>query len=872
MLDAARVMQIENKLDALAQMELARGTPWSRHNEAIMKWNEWATRSVAGGLCGALALAGFAAAASQPGPEANTPPSFEFPQQREVDGLTLVLHAPQIRAWPDFEHFEALVAVEVSSPDDQATHYGTASLSGGTEIDLASRLVRVRSPRVDSVTFTEPVPDSHRDAVMHAASRSELDVPVDLFLAYLADDVLSEPPPPGFNSDPPPILVRSKPTMLLSINGEPVKADIPGTWLQQVVNANWPLFRATGEKGAYYLLERDRWLTSSKLEKGWKAAKSLPPDFSKLPDEPEYAAARAALPFAMSSRPVPKVLYAETPTELIVTDGKPAFEAIEGAEGLELVVNTDSPLFRIDGAWYYLVAGRWFRTSKLEKGPWTYVEELPHAFSLIPTDHRRAAEVRASVPGTVEARMAALEALLPTKVAAARNDLPPVEVTYAAEPSFEPVPGTPVSRAANTGFDIIEFQGLYYLLYAGIWYEASAPTGPWAVTASVPSVIYQIPPSSPSYHVTQVKVIESTPTNVVYSYPPSYSSSVYVVYGVPYYGTGWHYPPYISGRYYYPYPVAYGYGSWYNPATGGYGSRSAWYGPYGGYTYNQGYNPSTGRYGAVETAWDGDEWASYGETYNPRTGVGTETSRYYDEDRDTSEMERTTRRGDEWVNTEREVDYDDRTSQTERKTSQGGSSTVRREASEGTVTSDGTIQAGDGRSYTIAGEATRGGGSTTITGGESSATIDTSRQDGRSISSIEGSQGGQGMSVSGQGQGRTTIGQSDSGDLYAGRDGNVYKKTDGGWQHFQGGGWQQVDVAERPRDPASRQSWRSQASAGGSGTMNLDGMRSRQGSASRDFSQLDRDFGARQQGSRQFQRRSGSLRGMGGRGGGGRRR
>ena len=123
----------------------------------------------------------------------------------------------------------------------------------------------------------------------------------------------------------------------------------------------------------------------------------------------------------------------------------------------------------------------------------------------------------------------------------------------------------------------------------------------------MPDAIYKIPPDSPSYPVTQVTVYESTPTTVVYSYPPSYSTGVYVAYGVPWYGTGWYYPPYIYVPYYYPYwGASYGHGYWYSPMTGAYGSRSVWYGPYGGYSYSQGYNPNTGRYGYVETGWDGD--------------------------------------------------------------------------------------------------------------------------------------------------------------------------------------------------------------------------------------------------------------------------
>src|SRR5262249_36941687 len=148
-----------------------------------------------------------------------------------------------------------------------------------------------------------------------------------------------------------------------------------------------------------------------------------------------------------------------------------------------------------------------------------------------------------------------------------------VEVSYAGDPKFEPISGTNVSRAVNTSSDVILHNGQYYLCYAGIWYVGSAPTGPFTVATSVPEEIYKIPPSSPSYPVTQVTVAQTTPPGVFYTYPPSYSDRVWVVGGVPYYGTGWYSPPYCCG-YYYPYWGSYGHGSWYNPVTGGFGSRS----------------------------------------------------------------------------------------------------------------------------------------------------------------------------------------------------------------------------------------------------------------------------------------------------------
>ncbi len=302
-------------------------------------------------------------------------------------------------------------------------------------------------------------------------------------------------------------------------------------------------------------------------------------------------------------------------------DGKPQGREIAGTGGLESIVNTESPLFRLDGSYYLLASGRWFSTKDLARGPWKFTMSLPEAFALIPEDDDEA-DVRASVPGTLEARRAVLEAGVPETKTVKAGAAPGVTVAYAGgDTKFEKIPDTQVARAVNTGNDIIQYGDKYYLVYEGMWYVAEKPTGPWAATADVPAAVYEIPPSSPAYPVTQVIVQTTDSGEVQSSYSVGYASGMYIAFGVAYYGTGWYYPPYYYGGYYYPYYPTYGHGSWYNPNTGGYGSRSVYYGPYGGYSYNQGYNPKTGRSSYVETAWDGDEWASSGGTYNPRTGI-----------------------------------------------------------------------------------------------------------------------------------------------------------------------------------------------------------------------------------------------------------
>ena len=71
-----------------------------------------------------------------------------------IDGRRVIVHAPQIRSWENFEHFTAQVAAEFLEKD-AAARYGVVELSGDTVVDLEERLVKVAKPKVDRITFTD---------------------------------------------------------------------------------------------------------------------------------------------------------------------------------------------------------------------------------------------------------------------------------------------------------------------------------------------------------------------------------------------------------------------------------------------------------------------------------------------------------------------------------------------------------------------------------------------------------------------------------------------------------------------------------------------------------------------------------------------
>jgi hypothetical protein len=711
----------------------------------------------------AIAAGGSPLAISQEADESTAAPDpLTFPRMITGDEGTVVVHTPQIDAWPNFEAIEGRAVIEVIPAGEEGPVYGVVEFVADTDPNLELRVVAIENLKVSATRFPES-DDARRERLDQVfrttiAPKTQF-VPLDVILSYIALDA-TVPETPGLSFDPPPIFYSSTPALLVISDGEPLLAQIPDTDLQYAVNTNWDLFRYKDKE--WYLRHNDRWLKSKELSGEWKWDNSLPSQFKKLPDDGNWTEVKAAIPPEKRKEDEPTIFISDRPAELIVTDGQPQHRTI-GAAGLEYVDDTDNDVFRYENMYYYLVSGRWFSATVL-RGPWEHVKTLPEVFATIPKDHEKA-HVLAAVPNTQESRLAVLEASIPRKATISRDAGKDVSVYYQGEEAlFEEIPGTEVERALNSPNDVLRYENSYYLCDNAVWYVSMNPEGPWIVADSIPAEIYSIPPTSPSYHVTHVHIYEDEldEDSVSTGYTSGYFG-VTVGFGVAMYGTGWYYPPYYGYPYYgypyyYPYPYSYGASAWYNPNTGMYGRSASVYGPYGGYGRAASYNPQTGAYARGAAVWDNDEIAGSAVGYNPRTGTGVATNRYANESGGWGESLVT--HNDKWLATQSEWDADSRT--TEFQTSEGGSGMIERQQQGDYVTGSGEFQRGD-----------------------QSLTTRSVRGDQGTLIGYETGSGEQGV-----------IGRSSEGDLYAGKDGQVYKRTEDGWQQHGEDGWNPVEVPD----------------------------------------------------------------------------
>src|SRR5262249_62207794 len=138
---------------------------------------------------------------------------------------------------------------------------------------------------------------------------------------------------------------------------------------------------------------------------------------------------------SLATGPVPSILIASEPTELIVTQGEPTYVPIAGTQ-LSYVSNTTGHVFQYtaDQSIYVLVTGRWFKAAS-PTGPWTFVpgKELPPDFAKIPDDSPKE-NVKASVPGTPQAQEAVIANGLPETAAIKRSDAKLQTPKYDAPP------------------------------------------------------------------------------------------------------------------------------------------------------------------------------------------------------------------------------------------------------------------------------------------------------------------------------------------------------------------------------------------------------------------------------------------------------
>jgi hypothetical protein len=541
-----------------------------------------------------------------------------WPREMSEGGYTVVMYQPQLETFEQNE-VTARAAVSVERNEVEEPAFGVVWLTAVVETDRDERWVDVLGVRIDRAHF----PGAEATHERQLADFLELEIPkwdlgmsLDRLLTALNIEEQRQRAAEGLGTDPPVILVRNEPAVLITIDGEPRLEAVESTDLERVVNTPFTLLFAPDAATYYLYADTNAWYTAPAIEGPWEVTSSVsaavdalapPPPEPEEPTEEEEAAGgeETAETEEVEVGPPPTIVIATEPTELIVTEGPPEYTPLAGGELLYVSNSSSDVVLEVaTGRFFLVLSGRWYAGEALE-GPWSYLpsDSLPPSFAQIPAESDLG-HLRVYVAGTDEAQEAVMDNQIPQTAAVERDAT--TEVEYDGEPQFEPIEETEVEYAVNTASQVLKVGDEYYVCDEAVWFVSDSPTGPWVVAETIPQEIYTIPSTNPNYNVTYVYVYDSTPDVVYVGYYPGYTYS-YVYGPTVVYGTGWWYRPWY-GRYYYPRPVTWGFHVHWNPWWGwsfgfsygagpfrfhiGYGGwyRGGWWGPRGYRGYRYGYH------------------------------------------------------------------------------------------------------------------------------------------------------------------------------------------------------------------------------------------------------------------------------------------
>lgn len=606
--------------------------------------------------------------AEEPNAPIGSPAAGEWPRVYVTGTTTNTVYQPQVESWDGFT-LTARNAVSVQTPQHPQPVYGAITVQAHTVVNKSERMIDINNARILSADFPTSPQGLYLAELRQSFPREFPNVPLDHIEASLAasrqqQKTAAQP----LDNTPPEIIFADRPSVLIYIDGPPVYQAVSGTRLSRAINTRVLLLK-DNQSGALYLHVLDGYLSAPSLTGRWTVV-AAPPGADMAADaarrsrnvdllEGQIDPNTGATP-QLTETSAPSVYVSTKPAELITFEGQPGFVPIQGTQ-LLYVTNTTGNVFKLntDQQNYVLISGRWYRAPSLN-GPWQFVlaDQLPGDFAQIP-DSSPKENVKASVAGTPQAQEAAIENSIPQSTRLSRNtQIQPPQIDGA--PKMAAIQGTPLSYVVNSDTPIIEVGDPgWFACQNGVWFTGGSVNGPWAVAASVPSVIYSIPPSCPIYYTTFVRVYNATPDYVYEGYTPGYLGAMTAPYGTVVYGTGFAYQPWI-GNFWYGCPVTWGLGcdlAWtpwfgwnfgfgfgWGWGSGGYAGGWAWHppapwwGPFrswghaswgrmaawgpGGWAHTgvNLYNRNFARAGAYNT-FGVNRWHNvYGRSYNSRTG------------------------------------------------------------------------------------------------------------------------------------------------------------------------------------------------------------------------------------------------------------
>src|SRR5207244_4919959 len=168
-----------------------------------------------------------------------------WPRERYQNGTRLIIYQPQVDDWKNFQEMSWRMAVSLT-PKSGKEVVGVVEMKRNTDVDNLAKIVSITNQQVAGTYF--PSLDPATAEKMQQLVKNFVPPTITISLHRLIASLPMPQAPAGvqLNNDPPKIFVGYRPSILLSVDGEPALSDVPKTNLKFVLNTQWPLFFDNG--------------------------------------------------------------------------------------------------------------------------------------------------------------------------------------------------------------------------------------------------------------------------------------------------------------------------------------------------------------------------------------------------------------------------------------------------------------------------------------------------------------------------------------------------------------------------------------------------------------------------------------------------
>jgi len=148
-----------------------------------------------------------------------------WPREQYQNGTRLIIYQPQVDDWRDFQQLTWRMAISLT-PKSGKEVVGVVEMKGHTDVDNVAKVVTITNPEVTGIYF----PSLDKAAAEKTEQLFKTLVPanfsISLHLLIASTPKKETPAGVQLNNDPPKIFVGYRPSILLSVNGQPVLSEV----------------------------------------------------------------------------------------------------------------------------------------------------------------------------------------------------------------------------------------------------------------------------------------------------------------------------------------------------------------------------------------------------------------------------------------------------------------------------------------------------------------------------------------------------------------------------------------------------------------------------------------------------------------------